>query len=190
MMSDNKRLLIFVFFFVLMLGFSQRLESSMALHMGLQIPLLVVLGGFFISVLIKFYPRLTAIGKQYRTSLFLFAFFSIGIWMLPRMLDAALHQYHFAIIKWMTLFIAGSALVLCWKHLPFILRGLLHIELLATLLRLGWLYLIAPQRYCVSYLIDDQIILGYLLLSYAVIYGFWLAFNIMFVKHTLADTVS
>lgn len=188
-MSSKKNLLIFTFLFLLMIGFRQRLESSMTSHMGLQIPLLVILGGFFISVLIDFYPRLTKIGKQYRTSLLLFAFFTISIWMLPRMLDASLHESNIAIIKWLSLFLAGITLVLCWKHLPFILRGVLHIELLATLLRLGWLYLIAPQRYCVSYLIDDQKILGYLFLSYGVIYGLWLGFNIMFGKHSLSETV-
>ena len=39
-------------------------------------------------------------------------------------------------------------------------RGLVKIEFLAMCFRLGWLYLISPDRLCNSYLLDDQVLLG------------------------------
>jgi type II secretory pathway component PulM len=37
-------------------------------------------------------------------------------------------------------------------------------ELIATMMRLGWLYLISPIRLCSNYLLDDQQRLGKILL--------------------------
>jgi hypothetical protein len=162
-----------------MLALRHELESSMALHMGIQIPLLVVLGGVAGSFLRRRFPQLRVFSQRYRTSLLLVALFTFGLWMLPRLLDAALHEPVYALLKWLSLPVAGIALVLSWRHLPFVLRGVLHIEALAMLLRLGWLYLIAPQRYCVSYVIDDQVILGYLLLSYGALYALLLVIGVM-----------
>ena len=155
------------------------LEASMATHMAVQIPLLVF-GGALCALLLQTHaPRLKRFGQQYRISLILFVLFTLGLWMLPRLLDASLHQTNFAFLKWLSLPLAGMALILCWRHLPFVLRGILHLEALATLLRLGWLYLIAPQRYCVSYGIDNQQQLGHVLLAYATIYGVFLTARVM-----------
>jgi hypothetical protein len=172
-----------------MVFFRDWMEAGMATHMAVQIPLLAVVGGLFIQLLQQRYPRLAIQGKRYRTSLLLFTLFIFGLWMLPRLLDAALHQTDLAILKWITLPMAGMTLVLCWQHLPFILRGILHLEALATLLRLGWLYLIAPQRYCVSYGMDDQQLLGYVLLFYGAIYSIMLGSKVMFGKYTSQPAV-
>jgi len=48
----------------------------------------------------------------------------------------------------------------------------LHLEALANLLRLGGLYWTAPQHYAIGDDIDDQQQLDYMLLCYAVAYGF------------------
>lgn len=156
------------------------LESSMALHMAVQIPLLAILGGVLAQVSRQRYSTLAVFGMRYRTSLLFYALFTFSLWMLPRLLDAALHEPVVAMMKWLSLPLAGMALLLSWRHLPFVLRGLLHIEALAMLLRLGWLYLIAPQRYCVSYGRDDQLLLGYVLLCYGAIYTLLLAGRVMF----------
>jgi hypothetical protein len=60
-----------------------------------------------------------------------------------------------------------------------ILRAVLHLEAIATLLRLGWLYLLAPQRYCVSYGLDEQQLLAYVLLGYGTAYAAWLGARVM-----------
>jgi hypothetical protein len=42
----------------------------------------------------------------------------------------------------------------------FIVKGVLMLEFIATLFRMGWLYLSWPFRLCNSYLLDDQRRLG------------------------------
>ena len=163
--------------FLLGLGFLAMLvshawwEGNMATHMGGQIPLLVLWGGVLTVYLRRMYPSLDAWGQRYRASLFLFALFTLGLWMVPRLLDASVHAFDMALLKWLSLTLAGTVLVLSWRHLPWLLRAVLQLEAIATLLRLGWLYLEAPQRYCVSYGLDDQRSLGILLMVYAAIYG-------------------
>ncbi|TDX99629.1 hypothetical protein [Thiohalophilus thiocyanatoxydans] len=154
------------------------LEAGMAWHMGVQIPLLVVVGALLAG---HWRARLSPPGiRRYRATLLLFALFTLALWMLPRLLDAALHQLPVELAKWFSLPLAGAALRLAWPHLPVILRGVLHLEAIATLLRLGWLYLQAPERYCVSYGIGDQQSLGYLLVIYGALYGGLLAIKILF----------
>jgi hypothetical protein len=148
--------------------------------MAIQIPSLIFIGVLAGKILQANYPKLISFSKQYRVSLLLYLIFTLVIWMLPLTLDLALHRLDVTIIKWLSLPLAGMALVISWPHLPFVLRGVLHVEAIATLLRLGWLYLIAPERYCVSYLIGDQVILGYTLLLYGFIYMFYLGFIMLF----------
>lgn len=155
-------------------------EAGMMRHMGMLLPLLAVLGGLPAAQQARQHPGLRAWGRRYRSSLILFALFTLGLWMLPRLLDASLYDGWLELGKWLSLPLAGAALVLGWRHLPGLLRAVLHLEAIATLLRLGWLYLAAPQRYCVNYGLDDQQGLGYLLIGYALIYGGVLGFRVMF----------
>jgi hypothetical protein len=70
--------------------------------------------------------------------------------------------------------LVGAPLALSWPHMHAIAKGLVWIELLATLLRLGWLYLAAPTRLCNNYSLSDQILLGKLLLIIAAtITAYW-----------------
>jgi hypothetical protein len=48
--------------------------------------------------------------------------------------------------------------------MSFIVRGVFLLECVATFFRLGWLYLIWPERLCNLYLLDDQQRLGQFLL--------------------------
>ena len=56
--------------------------------------------------------------------------------------------------------LVGIPLALSWPRLHPIAKAFVMIELLGMLLRLGWLYIISPQRFCNSYLLTDQIELG------------------------------
>jgi len=159
-------------------------EGGMMRHMGMQLPLLVLLGGVFAAQQVRRRPVLSVWGRRYRSSLLLFALFTLGLWMVPRLLDASLYDAGVELVKWLSLPLAGAALALGWKHLPWLLRAVLHLEAIATLLRLGWLYLAAPQRYCVNYVLDDQQRLGYLLIGYALAYGGLLGLRVMFARPT------
>jgi hypothetical protein len=55
-------------------------------------------------------------------------------------------------------------LALSWPRMGFVVRGVFIVECIATLFRLGWLYLISPERLCNLYLLEDQQRLGQWLL--------------------------
>jgi len=162
-------------------------ESGMTRHMGLLIPILILWGMGVSLLLLRARPSLVDWGRRYRISLLLFALFTIMLWMLPRLLDASLYQLDMASLKWLTLPLAGMALGFCWRHLPWLLRAVLQLEAIATLFRLGWLYMAAAQEYCVSYGIDDQQNLGHLLIAYATVYGSVLGLRLIFGQQHSVD---
>jgi hypothetical protein len=85
--------------------------------------------------------------------------------MLPRALDAAVTDPSIAIAKYLSVpLLIGLPLALSWPRMGFVVKGVLLLEGIATLLRLGWLYLVSPERLCNLYLLDDQQRLGRLLL--------------------------
>ena len=91
----------------------------------------------------------------------LLASFAIGFWMIPRWLDGALTSTATEAAKYASLvLLAGLPLAWSWAWLHPIARGVVKIEFLAMLFRLGWLYLISPDRLCNSYLLTDQTWLG------------------------------
>ncbi len=141
------------------------LEQSMAGHMLVQIPLLVLCGVGFASTLPAWLRQviqevnaygLTGLALMLVTSLF---------WMLPRHLDAALEEPLYELAKFITLpLLIGIPLKLSWKPLTAIGRGLVWSNLVAMLWVLSWLYLAAPVRVCNNYLIDEQTLVGRILL--------------------------
>ena len=65
----------------------------------------------------------------------------------------------------------GPPFALAWPRMSFIVRGVFLLECIATFFRLGWLYLIWPERLCNNYLLDDQQRLGqYMLLIGAALF--------------------
>ena len=146
------------------------LESTMASHALIELPILILLGvalgRIILSHNIHFLLRFDTGG----ITGILIASFTIGFWMIPRWLDASLIDTNVSAAKFMSLIIfAGVPLAISWERLGFIARGVVKIEFLGMLFRLGWLYLISPDRLCNSYLLEDQIWLGkgFLILGFA-----------------------
>jgi hypothetical protein len=147
-------------------------ESGMALHMLVQLPLLALAGyiaggawlraqpGCFAARSLRFAQSFNAGGV---TGL-IFASFVMLLWMLPRFLDLARLDMTVDIIKFVSVPLAGLAVALSWPRLPVIARAVVHLEVIATLLRFGWGYLAAEERLCLAYLSGDQQLTGTLLL--------------------------
>lgn len=141
------------------------LEERMTTQMLAQIPLLVLVG----IVMARSLPnRVTAVIDDWNcrgiTGLVLATMTSL-FWMLPRMLDAAVTDSLVAAAKYASApLLIGLPLALSWPRMGFIVRGVLLVECIATLFRLGWLYLISPERLCNLYLLEDQQRLGQWLL--------------------------
>lgn len=142
------------------------LEGHMAGHMLVQIPLLVAAGAWLGGALPRTWRRALAAWNAHGLPGLLLALFTLGVWLLPRSLDAALQEPLVAASKFLTLpLLAGLPLRLSWPSLPTVARGVVWSNLLAMLGVMSWLYLEAPLRVCNNYLQNDQVVVGKLLLG-------------------------
>ncbi len=137
------------------------LESSMPMHVLVEIPLLIISG----AILGKLMERpLKHISRQINIggiTGMLIASFTLAVWMVPRWLDASLTLQWVAWSKYLSLpLLVGLPLSISWSQLHPIARGVVKIEFLSMLFRLGWLYIISPERLCNNYLLDEQELLG------------------------------
>lgn len=155
------------------------LESSMALHMLMQLPLLAVIG----YVIARAWMHARPGGAAARTLAVVHSFnaggatgliaasFVMVLWMLPRFLDLARLDSAVDAGKFLSVTAAGLAVTLSWPRLPAIARAVVHLEVVATLFRFGWGYLAADERLCLAYLADDQQRTGELLLWFGAVYA-------------------
>ncbi len=128
--------------------------SDPVLHMLVQFPLLGA-AGYMLGGGIR-------IGDTWTGAVLIGAIAVLLFWMLPRSLDAAVTSWPMLFAKFVTLPLGvGLPLGLVWRQLNPILRGFLKAETISMLGVLGFLYTHAPVRICNSYLVDDQIRLGY-----------------------------
>jgi len=90
------------------------------------------------------------------------------VWMLPRMLDAALQSPLVEAAKFTAVpLLVGVPLALSWPLLPPVARGFIWANLISHASVLGWLYTVAPNRLCTRYLYDQQALVGVALLIVA-----------------------
>lgn len=142
------------------------LESSMPLQMLVQIPLLVLVGWLLARGMPDWLKRGIAAWNHHGITGLLLASLVGMAWMLPLMMDAALDDPRFTVAKFFSVpLLIGVPVALSWPRAGFVVRGVFLAELIATALRLGWLYLISPVRLCSNYLLADQQLLGKLLLA-------------------------
>ena len=149
------------------------LEASLLKHVLIEIPLLIIIG-IFAGNLLK--PRLAGLLGMLSIPAILLACFTLAFWMIPRWLDASLGNKFTAYMKYLSLpLLAGIPLSLSWQTLHPIARGVVKIEFLAMLFRLGWIYLVSPDRLCNNYLLGEQQHLGYMLILVGFVFGLtWL----------------
>ena len=136
------------------------LEATMTNHVLIEIPLLVAVG-YVLGARVE--PHLGFLRSYNGGGIagILIVAFTLAFWMIPRWLDAALADMPVAAAKYVSLScLAGMPLAWSWMRMNPIMRGVVKIECIAMLFRLGWLYLVSPERLCNSYLIDDQVRLG------------------------------
>lgn len=137
------------------------LESTMTTHVLLEIPLLVCIGVVLGAQLGSRCESALRYLNAGGISGILLASFTLAFWMIPRWLDTALSEPFVAGMKYTSLIaLAGIPLALSWPMAHVITRAVVKIEFLTMLFRLGWLYLISPERLCNNYLLSDQVWLG------------------------------
>ncbi|MGS2724154.1 hypothetical protein ACVBEJ_10450 [Porticoccus sp. GXU_MW_L64] len=137
------------------------LESRLFTHVLVEIPLLVFIG-FMIGRRLSLPVRAVLLRVNAGgINGVLVASFVLAFWMIPRWLDASLGSPLVAWAKYLSLVVAvGIPLALSWPQMHVVARAVVKIEFLTMLFRLGWIYLISPQRLCNNYLLSDQVFLG------------------------------
>lgn len=163
------------------------LTATMTLHMLVQIPLLILAGWLMAGAIATPLRNRLAAWNMGGVSGLLLASVVSTVWMLPRALDAAFDDPWVAFAKFVSVpLLIGTALALSWARMGFVVRGVFFVELIATFFRLGWLYLASPVRLCGNYLMDDQQLLGELLLAAGVAVSLVLAWRLLFGHVALA----
>ncbi|WP_096704607.1 hypothetical protein [Magnetospirillum sp. 15-1] len=145
----------------------EAMERDMARHMLVQIPLLALCGWLCApSPAVGRNPA--AAWDRHGIVGILAANLAAAYWMLPRTLDNAIASAAFEAAKFISLpLLVGVPLRRCWPRLPMLGQGFVVANAVSMLGIVGWLYLAAPVRVCVYYLIDQQEIVGRALLCLA-----------------------
>jgi len=137
------------------------LEGSMAGHMLIQIPLLALAGGLAARGAAGRRRAVLAGFNAGGVPGLLVAMFAAALWMLPRMLDAALRSSLVEAAKFTAVpLLVGVPLALSWPLMPPVARGFVWANLISHAAVLGWLYTVAPYRLCTRYLYDQQALVG------------------------------
>lgn len=153
------------------------LRASMAGQMLVQMPALTLLGVLMGRALWVRSPAVRKVATQLRWAALILATATLGIWMIPRLLDLAVQSAWVECIKAVSLTVFGGVpLSWAWRAFGPVMRGLIHVEAVATVFRLAWLYLDSPVRLCTQYRYDDQQLVGGALAAIGVLYLLWLIY--------------
>jgi len=148
------------------------LESTMARHMLLQIPLLIAAGscialGLRRTGIAALAGRLRVWDENGVTGLFAFLLVSV-YWMIPKALDSAALSLATDTGKFVSLLLAGLLLPASLARANIVIQ-LFFIGNFASMTAIaGMLYQDSPRRLCNLYLIDDQMIAGTGLVTLAI----------------------
>lgn len=148
------------------------LERDMAVHMTVQLPLLVCAGLLLAGAFRHREPRWLARADWLGIPGLLLVIFATSFWMLPRTLDAALANPMIDFGKFVSLpLLAGLPLGSSWRRLPALGRAFVWANFIPKIGAIGGLYLAAPTRLCAYYRLDQQASAGRALIAVAVLLG-------------------
>jgi hypothetical protein len=163
------------------LWLSRSLEHNMALHMAVQLPLLISIGWILAGSVRAREPRWLAEADWLGIPGIVLVIFCTSYWMLPRALDGALANPQIDLAKFLGLpLLVGLPLGLSWYRMPPLGRAFIWANFIPKLAVVGGLYLGAPIRLCAYYRLDQQATAGWTLIAVAVALAF-LWFTIVFV---------
>jgi hypothetical protein len=148
------------------------LESNMAVHMTLQVPLLIALGLALAVVVRQYEPRWFVDADWLGIPGIVLVIFGTLFWMLPRALDGAIGNPWIDGVKFLSLpLLVGLPLGLSWSRMPPLGRAFIWANFIPKLGAIGGLYLGAPVRLCAYYRLDQQAAAGWTLIIVAVALG-------------------
>jgi hypothetical protein len=143
------------------------LESVMTLHMLIQLPLLVLAGGWIGKFLVERFGKFfTVWNGNGIPGIILFVFITM-YWMIPRAMDDALTFPVVEVFKYISLPIAGILFIDSWKKIKGIGRTFVFLNYLSMFVVMGWLYIDSPIQMCNNYLLKEQQTLGWAFVAIA-----------------------
>lgn len=143
------------------------LESRMSLHMAVELPGLLLLGWQLGGVAPGRWTvpaRIDADGLLCATT----SFCVLALWMLPAALDIAVLDPGVALIKYVLWIGTGALLRTARSRTSPVIAAFFLVNASWMTATAGLLYLDAEQQLCVNYLIGDQQVAGWALLSWSV----------------------
>lgn len=148
------------------------LERDMAVHMTVQLPLLIGVGWLVAGAFRPLEPRWLARADWLGIPGIVAVVLGTSFWMLPRALDSALANPPMDLAKFTTLpFLVGLPLGLSWRRMPPLGRAFIWANFIPKLGAIGGLYLAAPTRLCAYYRLDQQAVAGWTLILVALVLG-------------------
>ena len=88
---------------------------------------------------------------------------ALALLMIPRVLDLALVNPWVEFAKMTALVVCGAAIRLSWRPAGWLVQGFFLGQVLPMTAVAGTLYESSPTRVCNAYLLDDQVLLGQLM---------------------------
>ncbi|MGH7065558.1 MAG: hypothetical protein ACREET_15895, partial [Stellaceae bacterium] len=117
------------------------LERDMALHMVVQLPLLIGIGVLLAGIIRPREPRWLAEADWLGIPGLTLVLCATSFWMLPRLLDAAIADPRIDFGKFLSLpLLAGMPLGLSWRRMPALGRAFLWANFIPKLGAVGGLY--------------------------------------------------
>lgn len=153
------------------------MEQSMAWHMVVQMPLLV-LGGWLAGRAFAPYPLLRSLAGFNRFGLtgFMAAQVIVAYWMLPLAIDRAVVLPLADVSKLLTLFISGMVLADAFKRSPIVLQLFFMGYWVSMMAWLGFYFATTDLRLCNAYSLQSQSQTGWGLLGLGAVLGIaWVA---------------
>ncbi|MCI2811088.1 hypothetical protein [Eoetvoesiella caeni] len=145
------------------------LEASMTRHMGLELPLLFIVGWFAARVagacLFQALAPWNAAGVPALT----FSMIAVSVWMVPSALDYAVLLPGVALAKVISMVLAGMLAGLSWHRTNIIVQTFFIMNWFWMTFVVGMLYREAPQQLCSVYLADEQADAGLAMMGWTVI---------------------
>jgi hypothetical protein len=148
------------------------LERDMAVHMAVQMPLLIALGVLFGAAARRHEPRWLAAADWLGIPGIVAVVLATSFWMLPRAMDQAISNPFVDLAKFLSLpLLVGVPLGVSWRRMPPLGRAFIWANFIPKLGAIGGLYLAAPTRLCSYYRLDQQQLAGWTLIAVAVALG-------------------
>lgn len=137
-------------------------ESIMAIHMHMQMPLLMISGMLMTPFLQKKFPNFFEKWNGNGLPGILLFMIIVIYWMIPRTMDEALTITAVEAFKFISIpFLAGVPLWDSWKKVGTKVQNAVFIVISIMFAALAVLYIASPVQLCNNYLIVEQKTLGW-----------------------------